>query len=371
MRVVIEAIPAVPFGGYAVALEGLLRGWDRLEADDEIHLLLTEGVELEVPASVQVHRFRVGPPKAVRRVMVQSLAARRVCRAVEADVLLGIIPTTAAMPVGCPKVITVHDLRHELVPEQFTLARRLLRKVSYGIGYRQAAGVICVSERTRKDLLRSRPWLKSKPVSTVHWGADHVDDWPRRNPAPGEQPYALAFGHFPNKAVDRVIDAWEILRARGEARPLVFVGLPGSDRERVSERIRAAGLDGVITPLPWLDNDEFHARFASAGLIVLASDFEGFGLPAVEAMRLGTPLVISDDEALMEVTGGNATVVAESDPASLADAVSAAWATPREDLERARSYVERSTWLTVARETREALGEALRASRGDPHDGRT
>ena len=224
-------------------------------------------------------------------------------------------------PVGCPKVITVHDLRHELVPEQFTLARRLLRKASYGIGYRQAAGVICVSERSRKDLLRSRPWLKSKPVATVHWGADHVDDWPRRSPDPGEQPYALAFGHFPNKAVDRVIDAWEILRERREARPLVFVGLPGSARERISGRIRAAGLDGVITPLPWLDNDEFHARFASAGLIVLASDFEGFGLPAVEAMRLGIPLVISADEALMEVTGGNATVVAEADPASLADGV--------------------------------------------------
>jgi glycosyltransferase involved in cell wall biosynthesis len=369
VKVVIEALPAVPFGGYAVALEGLLRGWDRLEADDEIHLLLTEGVELEVPASVQIHRSRVGPPRAVRRVMVQSLAARRVCRAVEADVLLGIIPTTAVTPVGCPKVITVHDLRHELVPEQFTLARRLLRQVSYGIGYRQAAGVICVSERTRKDLLRSRPWLESKPVSVVHWGADHVDDWPRRDP--GEQPYALAFGHFPNKAVDRVIDAWETLRERGEARPLVFVGLPGSARERVSERIRSAGLEGVITPLPWLDSDEFHARFASAGLIVLASDFEGFGLPAVEAMRLGIPLVISDDEALMEVTGGNATVVAESGPASLADGVSAAWATSSEDLESARSYVERSTWVTVARETRDALGEVLKAPRGDVHGGRT
>jgi glycosyltransferase involved in cell wall biosynthesis len=360
VRVVIEAIPAVPFGGYAVALEALLRGWDRLELDDEIHLLLAEDVELEIPASVQIHRFRVGRPEVVRRIIVQSLAARRVCREVDADVLLGIIPTTAVTPVGCPKVITVHDLRHELVPEQFTRARRLLRKLSYWIGYRQAAGLICVSERTRRDLLRSRPWLKSKPIFTVRWGADHVDGWPRRDPDPGEQPYAVAFGHFPNKAVDRVIDAWETLRERGEARPLVFVGLPGSARERVCERIRAAGLDGVITPLPWLDNDEFHARFASAGLIVLPSDFEGFGLPAVEAMRLGMPLVISADEALLEVTGGNATVVAGADAASLADAVSAAWATPREDLERARSYVERSTWATVARETRDALGEVAR-----------
>jgi glycosyltransferase involved in cell wall biosynthesis len=357
VRVVIEAIPAVRFGGYVVGLEGLLRGWDRLDTDDEVHLLLAEGVELDIPDWVQIHRFQVGRPAVVSRAIVQSRAARRVCREADADVMLGLLPTTAIAPVGCPKVITVYDLRHELVPEQFSRGRRLLRKLSYGIGYRQAAGIICMSGRTRNDLLRSRPWLNSKSVFAVLWAADHVDGWPRLDPASGEQPYALAFGHFPNKAVDRVIDAWEILRERGEARPLILVGLPGSARERVSERIHEAGLDGVVTPCPWLDNDEFHARFASAGLVVFPSDFEGFGLPAVEAMRLGVPLVISADEALMEVTGGNATVVAETDPASLADAVSAAWATPSADIERARSYVDRYSWERMARETRAALAQ--------------
>ena len=357
MRVVIEAIPAVPFGGYAVALEGLLRGWDRLDADDEVHLLLAEGVDFEVPESVQVHRFRVGRPAVLRRVMVQSRAARKVCEEIDADVLLGLLPTTAVTPVGCPKVIMVYDLRHELLPEQFSRGRRLLRKLSYGVGYRQSAGAICISDRTRKDLLRSRPWLSSKPVTAVHLAADRVDGWPRRDSAAGEEPYALAFGHFPNKAVSRVIDAWAILRERGGARPLVFVGVREADREGIAERIRDAGLDGEVTLLPWLSEDEFHARFASAGLIVFPSDFEGFGLPAVEAMRLGIPLVISADEALLEVTGGNATVVAETDPASLADGVSAAWATPPDDLERARSYAARYTSERMASETRAFLAD--------------
>ncbi len=361
MRVVIEAIPAVPFGGYAVALEGLLRGWDRLEGDDEIHLLLAEGVELEIPESIRIHRFRVGRPAVLRRIAVQSRAARKVCREVRADVLLGLLPTTAVIPVGAPKVITVYDLRHELAPGQFSRGRRLLRKLSYGIGYRQADAVICISERTRGDLLRSRPWLGKKPVEAVHLAADQVDGWPRRDPAPGEEPYALAFGHFPNKAVDRVIDAWRILRERGDARPLVLVGLPKDSRGPISEQIQASGLDGIVTPLPWLDNDEFHARFASAGLIVFPSDFEGFGLPAVEAMRLGIPVVISDDEALLEVTGGNATVVAEGDTASLADAVSAAWATPADALERARAFAERYTAERMARETRAVLSRVSNA----------
>ena len=96
-------------------------------------------------------------------------------------------------------------------------------------------------------------------------------------------------------------------------------------------------------------------RFASAGLIVFPSDFEGFGLPAIEAMRLGIPLVISDDEALLEVTGGNATIVGEQDAESLADAVETAWETPPESLERARAYVADRTWEDVAEETRTIL----------------
>jgi glycosyltransferase involved in cell wall biosynthesis len=361
MRIVIDAIPVVPFGGYAVTLTGLLQGWDRLETDDEIHVLLAEGVQLGLPDSVEVHRSRVGRPEVARRILVQSGAARRICRAVEADVLLAAIPTTAVTPVGCPKVITVHDLRHELLPEQFSRGRRLLRKLSYGIAYRQAAGVICISERTRADLLRSHPRLRAKPVFTVHWAADHVDTWPRRDRSPDRRDYALAFGHFPNKAVDRVIDAWGILRGRGEARPLVLVGLSGPERERILERLRAAGLDDLITPLPWLDDEQFRARFASAGLIVFPSDFEGFGLPAVEAMRLGIPLVISADQALLEVTGGNATVVADAESESLAQAVSAAWETPRLELDRARAQVAR-TWVDAARETRAALAQVAETS---------
>jgi glycosyltransferase involved in cell wall biosynthesis len=73
-------------------------------------------------------------------------------------------------------------------------------------------------------------------------------------------------------------------------------------------------------------------------------------------MRLGIPLVISDDEALVEVTGGNATVAEGDDPASLARAVETAWATPAKQLELARAHVER-TWEDVASETRAALAQ--------------
>jgi glycosyltransferase involved in cell wall biosynthesis len=361
MRAVIDAIP-VRYGGFAVALEALLSGWDGLGLDDELHLVKSAGVELEIPAAVTVHEVRIRRPAALTQASTQSIELRRICREVDADVLLAILPTTSVTPVGCPKVITVYDLRHELLPDQFSRARRLMRKVSYGIGYRQADAIICISQRTRDDLLRLHPRLNDKPVRVVLWGAEHVDSWPRRDPPPGGEPYALAFGHFVNKGVERVLEAWQILARRGEARPLVFVGLPSGSRPGVEARIEASGLSDVVTPLPWLDADQFHERFASAGLIVFPSDFEGFGLPAVEAMRLGIPLVISPDPALLEVTGGNAETMDGWDAAALAEAVSRAWSRSAADLARAQTHVASFTWSKMATETRAVLADVIAAS---------
>jgi glycosyltransferase involved in cell wall biosynthesis len=360
MRIVIDAIP-VRYGGFAVALEEMLAAWAELDTGDELHLVMTQGAELAVPSSVAVHRVAVGRPEVLRRPAVQSRELRRVRRETGADVLLAMLPATAPASVGVPKVIIVYDMRHELLPEQFPLSTRLARRSSYGLGYRQAASIICISERTRADLLRLHPALASK-TTVVLWGADHVDRWPHSDPL-SERPYALAFGHFINKGVDRVIDAWRLLRQRGEAKPLVFVGLPQDALRAVRERIEAAGLSDLVTPLTWLDRDGFHERFASAGLIVFPSDFEGFGLPAVEALRLRIPLVISDDPALVEVTGGHATVMSGRTPESLADSVSRAWKMSDSDLAAARSWVESFTWSKMAAETREVLAETISASR--------
>ncbi|NHA01524.1 glycosyltransferase family 4 protein [Nocardioides sp. W3-2-3] len=73
---------------------------------------------------------------------------------------------------------------------------------------------------------------------------------------------------------------------------------------RGGRRSRGSASRTAWSLMPWLDDDAFQRCFAGAGLIVFPSDFEGFGLPAAEALRLGIPLVVSADEALAEVTGG-------------------------------------------------------------------
>jgi glycosyltransferase involved in cell wall biosynthesis len=193
-------------------------------------------------------------------------------------------------------------------------------------------------------------------------GSDHVDAWPRRTP---DRPYAITFGQWGNKNADLVIDAWAALQQRGDAMPLSIVGLPSAARGQLQQAITDRGLRDVVTLLPWLPDEDFRSAFASAALVVFPSDFEGFGLPAVEAMRLGIPLVISRDPALREVTGSHASVMSGFTTDALVAAVGRARAVTPDALARARAHVMPLTWDRTAGAIRATLCEAIDGRRDE------
>lgn len=161
-----------------------------------------------------------------------------------------------------------------------------------------------------------------------------------------------------------LLDAWALLRDEGRARPLQLCGIPGGDRDAVVAQIERLKLGDLVTPLGWVSDEELHERFAAAGLVVFPSDFEGFGMPAAEAMRLGIPLVISPDPALVEVAGGHATLMRDWGPRPLADAIVAAWDTPPEQLAAAKQFAARYTWANMAAGVRQACEIAIAGGSG-------
>jgi glycosyltransferase involved in cell wall biosynthesis len=312
VRVVIDGL-AIRGTSIGVVVEHLLDAWVQLAADDELHVVVSPDAGLA-------------------------------------------IPTTTVNRLPCPRVVIAHDLRHELRPEQFAVKARLLRRVSHGIGFRQADAIVTVSNRTRNDLIASRPWLADRIVRAAQLGGDHVDAWP--DPVPGP-PYAITFGQWANKNVGLVVDAWKMMYAAGDVMNLTVVGLDEQSRQALQAEIATSGLSDVVSLLPWLSDSEFRARFVSASVVVFPSDFEGFGLPAVEAMRLGIPLVITPDPALLEVTGGNATVIDGVGPDAVAAAVRAALAASPERLARAQAHAARFTWSRTAELVRATLTESI------------
>lgn len=351
VRVLVNALP-VRGTSLGVLTENLLQGWVE---SDEVHVVLRPGVELELPGRVTVH------PVGGQRVLAMEWAVPDLCRRLGADAMLGVTPATTFGPLPCPRVIMSLDVRHELRPRQFSYRTRLLRGVSYGIGYRRADAIVTISHRTREDLLRVHPWLRRQTITVAQLGADHVLRWPRPNHSDGL--YALAFGQWGNKNVGLVLDAWAQLQHEGgDPPPLVIVGLPEAERVTLQADVAARGLAQLVTVKPWLDPDQFHRQFTGASLVVFPSDYEGFGLPALEAMRLGIPVVVTPDPALFEVTGGLATVMDGWDPAALARAVPVARARSAEDLERGVEHASEFTWERTAGAVRATLASCIDAA---------
>jgi glycosyltransferase involved in cell wall biosynthesis len=328
-----------------VVTENLLQGWDE---SDDVHVVLRPGVELELPAQMTVH------PVGGQRAVAMERTVPALCRRLGADAMLGVTPATTIGPLPCPRVIISLDVRHEMRPHQFSYRTRLLRGVSYGLGYRRADAIVTISHRTRADLVRAHPWLGTKYISVAQLGADHVLRWARANGS--ETEYALAFGQWGNKNVDLVLDAWALLRRDGgDPPPLVIVGLPEHARAGVESGVASRRLADLVTVRPWLSTEEFQRQFTGASLVVFPSDFEGFGLPALEAMRLGIAVVVTPDPALYEVTGGLATVMEGWDAAALARAVPLARATSAAELARGVEHASEFTWASTARQVRAAL----------------
>ena len=273
--------------------------------------------------------------------------------------MLAAVPATGLVGYGSRRGLILYDLRHELRPHQFSRGTRVSRRTSWGWTMSRADGIYTISERTLTDLQDRHPRLARHGVA-AQLGADHVDAWPavtRREAADPEAPYALAFGHFANKNADAVLEAWAEFCAWDDRWRLRLVGMGSADRAAAADRVAALGIADRVELMPWLDDSAFQAYFAGAGLVVFPSDFEGFGLPAIEAIRLGIPVVVSDDPALAEVTGGQAVVARSTSPADLADAIAEARQLTPEQLEAGRRFTDGFSWRRTADVVRTSLLE--------------
>lgn len=350
MHVVFDAF-AVRAGSSAVILEGLLRGWRELAPDDRLTLVASAQPEFAVAEGVDL--LIVEPPfkGAAGNLWSRSAGIRRLTRKLKADALVSGVTASAFFGAACPRGVILTDLRHEIRPDQFSRTRRLVRGISYAWSFRTADGIFCISERTRDDLVRSHPRAAGTAVA-ARLGADHVDNWPA--PSEDRPKYALAFGHFANKNVDAVLDAWAAYLARPDAQPwtLRLVGMGRLDRESAQARVDRLGLGDRVELMPWLDDDTFVRVFAGAGLVVFPSEFEGYGLPPVEAMRLGIPVVISTDPALLEMADGHAEVAEDLSARPLAASIANAIARTPEELADARRHTDALSWRAMAQTVR-------------------
>jgi glycosyltransferase involved in cell wall biosynthesis len=266
-----------------------------------------------------------------------------------------------------PRVTAVHDLSFFSYPQDFTWLDALRRRVLVSASVARSAAVLGCSEFTCRELRGTFPEAASR-VHHVPLGPD--EDLP---PAPPRDearrrlglrgPLVLTVGSILNRrCMPELLHAFELLRARWPEARLEIVGdnrtHPRLDLARMR---RELNLDGHVALSGFVTDAELAERYAAADVAVFLSEYEGFGLPALEAMARGVPVVVSDRPSLSEVFGEAAAVVPPRDPARVAAMLSAVLEQPARRLElveRGRALAARHSWQRTAALTRAALAEA-------------
>jgi glycosyltransferase involved in cell wall biosynthesis len=242
-----------------------------------------------------------------------------------------VLPPTA----GIPTILTVHDLSFLRVPQFFVPEFRKYLEGAVARSVRQARHILADSESTRRDLLELMP-VAPERVSVLHPGVE-ARFQPVEDPAVlgkvrarYDLPDRFVLGLStlqPRKNFDGLIEAFRQLMAERGNEPemkglhLVIAGGKGWMYEEAMAMVEGAGLAGLVRFPGFAADEDLPALYSLAAVFAFPSWYEGFGIPVLESMACGTPVVAADNSSLPEVVGEAGLMVDASDTDALANAL--------------------------------------------------
>jgi len=268
------------------------------------------------------------------------------------------------MPIAkpCKSVVTFCDMTFQLFPEKHELAKRIIFPKMMRLSSHYAEKLIAISESTRQDVIRL---LKVSPDKIISIPLAATSDYrviqanqvkdvcDRYNLIPHKYIYYVGTLE-PRKNVPLLIEAYSKLPSEFHNIPLVIAGKKGWLYEKIFEIVKILNLEERVHFLGYVPDEDLIALYNGTRVCVYPSLYEGFGLPVLESMQCGAPVITTNVSSMPEVAGNAALLVTPNDPEGLSKAL---WRVLTDDklandlstLGLARS--SNFSWIKCAKET--------------------
>jgi glycosyltransferase involved in cell wall biosynthesis len=384
LRIAIDARPAShpQPGGFKTYTRNLIEGLGKVDGNRTIDLYLDRACGDVLPpgdARFRAHVVRARPA-AIGPVVREQVSLPSALSVNRPDVLH--CPTgTGAVWAPCPTIVTIHDAMEQM-PASVTgaasrtsgLKRRLFRlynRYCQQVAARRASLVITVSECSRRDIIAFFGLPPEKVRVIPNAPGPHF----RRDASGGSEPraqhglYIMALAAAdPRKNLVNLIRAYARLPVDLiERYRLLLVWTHGALRDELLTLARTLGVADRIASVRAPSDDELCQLYNAASVFAFPSLYEGFGLPPLEAMACGAPVVASNSSSIPEVLGDAALLVDPRSPTELAHAIAAVLgddARAEQLRRRGIAQAARYTWERTAQLTIAAYGHAARHPHG-------
>ena len=280
---------------------------------------------------------------------------------------------------GLKTVVTIHDVGFQEFLEQYQSRWwRLYGGRISNFAARTATHVIAVSQSTKRDLIE-KLGVASEKITVVHEGVDHSRFAPNpKSHRSGGSPladipnpktdddYLLFVGTVqPRKNLVRLIEAFSILNSQFSTLNLVIAGKEGWLTEEIYAAPKKFGVEDKVKFLGYVPTDEIVSLMRGARALVFPSLYEGFGLPVLEALVCGCPVVTSNVSSLPEVAGEAGILVDPYDTEEIARGIKKVLELSEEErqdlIREGLKQAQKFSWEKAARETREVFERILRS----------
>jgi glycosyltransferase involved in cell wall biosynthesis len=378
LRIGVNALYLIPggVGGTEIYLRNLLGALARVDRRNQYFVFTNRetGTELcpqagnfeAVAAAVPA---RVRPVRLVWEQLVLPVQASRL----ELDVMFS-PGFTSPLLCRAAGVTVIHDLQHRKQPENFGALERRAWEISVWGSARRSRRIVTVSESSRRDIVEAYG-LNPAHVRVVQHGVEpdffglggnerYGAHLLREAGVPKCRYWLAVSTVHPHKNWRVLLEAYAHLVREGRREHLVIAGLAGKAWPEVKERLLDAELAERVHLLGWQPRPVLLALFRFAEALVFPSTFEGFGIPVIEAMAAGIPVVCSDIPPLREIADGAAHFFDPSSSPALTDALREMFADKALREQFVERGLERSAQFTWTRAAEQTLAVLLDAARG-------